>query len=251
MVPIRLHMGFESEALDDRGLRGSVGSRGGGLGRGGWGNGGGNRLADARAGRRPGRRVYRAVPPRKRACSGGRVRGGGLVGRGGLAIDDVIGNPMVDHNGIVDCTCNQTYCATDADDVRNHAQHHDEFVRVTRNKGHVPYGYMRREQLKNEGRELLRNATSGDDVRVASDMIVRAHYDRSFQRSIENGYGDLHPTLPEYARIIAEDGPLDPRVNAVLQETYRGASRTEGTIKDTYWDPPARVRTWGTNGETN
>jgi hypothetical protein len=181
----------------------------------------------------------------------GRVRGGGLAARGGLAIDDVIGSPVVDHNGIVHCTCNQTYCATDADDVRDHAQHHDEFVRVTRNKRHVPYGYMQREQLKNEGQELLRNATSDDDVRDASDMIVRAHYDRSFQRSIENGYGDPHPTLPEYARTIAEDGQLDPRVKAALLVTYRDAPRAAGIIKDTYWDPPEHVRTWDVNAETN
>ena len=163
----------------------------------------------------------------------------------------IIGNPEVERDGIVHCTCNRTYCATDADDVLGHDQHHAEFVRVTRNKGHVPSGYTLREELKNEGRELLRNAANDDDVRVASDMIVRAHYDRSFQRSIENGYGDLHPTLPEYARTIAEDGRLDPRVKAALLVTYRDASRAAGIIGDTIWDPPAHVRTWGANAETN
>ena len=29
-------------------------------------------------------------------------------------------------NGVVHCTCNRTYCATDADDALDHARHHAE-----------------------------------------------------------------------------------------------------------------------------
>lgn len=164
---------------------------------------------------------------------------------------DIFSNFISARNGVVSCTCNRTYCATDADDALDHARHHAEFSRVTRNKAHVPYGHAVREQLKDAGRKLLADATSDGDVSVAADMIIRAHFDRSFQRAIENGFGDLHPSLPSYARTIAEDRQLDPRVNDALLQTYRDAPRASGIIDSTIWDPPAYVHSWGTNAEMN
>jgi hypothetical protein len=164
----------------------------------------------------------------------------------------IISKLVVGRNGVVHCSdCNRSYCSTEEKDVLDHARHHAEFIRVTRNKRHVPCAGVLRDQLKDAGRELLDNAANDDDVRVAADMIVLGYYDRSFERSIDHGIGDLHPTLPEYARTVAEDGEFDPRVNAALLTTYPDAARASGTIDGTLWDPPAYVLAWAANSETN
>lgn len=153
---------------------------------------------------------------------------------------DIFDNFIGERNGVVYCGCNRVYCISDDDDVLEHARHHLEFARITKARAHVPYAYSIREGLKDGARELLRAARSEADIQTAAGMMIRAIFDRSFQLAIEHGVGDLHPTLPEYARTIAEDGQLDPRVNAALFATYHDAPRASGRIKSTLWEPPQR-----------
>lgn len=147
-------------------------------------------------------------------------------------------NPAAARNQIVECGCNVTYTVGDDEDIQAHARHHAEFLRVTADKGHCPYGHRRREQLKETARALLRASLSPDDASVAAEMLVRAHYDRSLQRAIEHGNGAEHPSLASYAVAVAAAGQFERRVNAALLAQYAGAPTASGIISNTIWDPP-------------
>lgn len=146
-------------------------------------------------------------------------------------------NPAAARNHIVECGCNVNYSVVDDDDIEAHARHHAEFVRATANKGHVPHGHRRREQLKETARALLLASLSPDDVAVAAEMLVRAHYDRSLQRAIEHGNGDEHPSLASYAVTVAAAGQFERRVNAALLAEYAGVPTAVGVISALLWDP--------------
>ena len=93
---------------------------------------------------------------------------------------DIIDSFFGDRNGVLHCTCNLNFVPTDPEDSVDHAHHHDEFVRITTAKNHVPAGYEVRERLKATGRELLGRAVNDEQRIAAAVMIVRAWFDRSF-----------------------------------------------------------------------
>jgi hypothetical protein len=164
---------------------------------------------------------------------------------------NIFDNSALRSNIFVCSGCNRTCCPTDIEDLQDHARYHAEYERITRSKKHRPLTYAAREQLKVDARALLLVATSIESIRVAAKMLVLAHYDRSLERAIAHGMGDLHPSLPGYARTISEDGQFESRVNAALQAEYQSAPRASGTIESTLWDPPSYVHQWAMNPEVN
>ena len=142
------------------------------------------------------------------------------------------------HDPVVNCTCNMTYTSNDREDVCDHARHHAEFERVTRLTGHVPLSYTKLEKLKDDARDLLREEPSDADVVMAAEMILRAYFDRSFQRAIECLVGDLHPSLPEFGKALALGQTLSPNLSRALLRAYGSALPPCGTIVDRRWEHP-------------
>lgn len=150
---------------------------------------------------------------------------------------DIFDNSAGRRNGVIECGCGRTYTPHDDEDVREHAEYHAEFERVCRAKNYVPATYRAQERLKDAGREALRDAVTDGSVLAAVELLIRAWFDRSLTRAIEHGFGDLHPTLPEYSKMIAEAGQLDARARDVVASVYRHLPEPPGMVKSTRWDP--------------
>ena len=158
---------------------------------------------------------------------------------------DIFDNFCGARNGVIQCTCGWTYVPTDDDDSQNHGRHHAEFERVTKSRRHAPWSYTVRERMKDVGRVGLRVAVTDAEVFAAAELIVRAWFDRSFSLAIERGFGDRHPTVPEYAKWLADQEEMDPRMNEVILSIYRHVGRPPGTLGSSIWNPSEAQLTSG------
>ena len=107
--------------------------------------------------------------------------------------------------------------------------------------------YEEQEEAKDKAYPILYSKYgkySFDEKMKAAFVVMRAHFDRSFEKAIERRYANKHPSFEEYIAMMDYTGVIPADVWQAICERY---GRNPGHIAPgcTDWFPPgSKSRKW-------
>lgn len=134
--------------------------------------------------------------------------------------------------------CRLTYDEGNAADRRRHTKRHKAFREAEFVLTRLPDSYKRREAEKKKAYDLLKRTHDPASQYTGALTLMRAHFDRSLEVSIEEGYWTTHPSFVEYIRMAEYDSVTIP--NAVMAAIRAKFPADPGHIPygHSYWYPP-------------
>jgi hypothetical protein len=139
---------------------------------------------------------------------------------------------------IVTCEyCHFTYDNQLKQDYLDHNKIHDEFDKVELERGCLPESHGEREKSKKFAYALMADGLTLEERVQGTLMLIKAHFDRSFEKAIYEGYWKEHPRLDGYVAMVEYGGDiLSGDVLEVLRAKY-GRRAGPIPIGETYWYP--------------
>lgn len=129
--------------------------------------------------------------------------------------------------------CSFSYDRTSRQDKRTHDQHHQQYLDACSFLDYTPMCGDEREQQKAHGYQLLHDQ---EHALHGALLVLQAHYDRSLEDAIVQGYWREHPSFSEYIRMLAIEEVYHAEIVDTLRELF-GRWMPGIPEGESYWCP--------------
>jgi len=145
---------------------------------------------------------------------------------------------FIENNGILSkCSyCHLLFCSLEKGNLKIHNARHLEYEKVENKLGFLPASYDVRESEKKKA-YIEMNENSFSMRKKGALRLIRAHFDRSLEAAIEDGYWKNHPTYEKYIAMIEySDGLIQSDVMRAIREEY-GRIQNQMDVGVSDWRP--------------
>lgn len=136
--------------------------------------------------------------------------------------------------------CRLPYIKESCSDRKNHENRHRIYEQAKRYLGALPEPYGLREKKKHFFSRIYNDRKYSQTKRVKAALIhIKAHFDRSLEAAINNGYYRQHPDFKTYIRMIHSETCGFPKdVQGYLIEAHQLGMHCSPIEEGyTYWSP--------------
>ena len=133
--------------------------------------------------------------------------------------------------------CDFTYCTDLQDDIDWHEERHLMYEKAVRVLGYKPECRLEREDSKEKAYDGMRREVDLTEQIESALKLFRAHFDRSLETAINDGYWKEHPSFEQFIAMMDYSSGLIPE--KAMKSIRQKYGRIEGPIPKglSYWFP--------------